>query len=278
MKYDFTLVKLYADFLNETDDIEESIREIMATGVDDLLAERLFIAEYCGLDTIGKDRVFFQKYFPISLKKLSIREYISDPYYKNISFKEQRKGNITFDNGIYRPYQPFVYDDLFVNYDGMIIPHIGFFAEEFSFPRISENGREWMTITPNEINTMKKPIAKANGRVLCLGLGLGYFTYMCSLKSNVEEIIVIEKNPILIDLFKDVLLPQFPFKEKVKLIEGDAFEFLRDTSLSFDFVFADLWHDCGDGVDLYLELKKYENKFPNTLFTYWIEDSIKLYL
>lgn len=278
MEYNFTLVKLYADFLNSTLDIEDSIKVIMATGVDDVLAERLFVAECCGLDTFGKDRTFFQKYFPLSLRKEFVEDYLSNPYLNNIVFKVGKKGNITFEKGIYKPYQPFVYNDLFLNFDGMIIPQVGFFTKEFSFPRICENGREWMTITPNEINTMKKPISLAKGRVLCLGLGLGYFAYMCSLKSEVEEIVVIERNPVLIELFKEFILSQFSFKEKVKVIEGDAFDYLKNPSSLFDFVFADLWHDCGDGVDLYLELKKYEDKYPKALFTYWIEDSMKFYL
>ena len=46
----------------------------------------------------------------------------------------------------------------------------------------------------------------------------------------------------------------------------------------FDFVFTDLWHDVSDGKDMYLKMKEYEKRSPNTIFSYWIEKSILCYL
>lgn len=46
----------------------------------------------------------------------------------------------------------------------------------------------------------------------------------------------------------------------------------------YDFVFTDLWHDVSDGIDMYLEMKKYEEQSPDTTFMYWIEKSILCYL
>ena len=43
---------------------------------------------------------------------------------------------------------------------------------------------------------------------------------------------------------------------------------------SFDCAFVDLWHDVSDGVELYIRMKKLENKNPWVSFNYWIEDSI----
>ena len=45
-----------------------------------------------------------------------------------------------------------------------------------------------------------------------------------------------------------------------------------------DYVFCDLWHDASDGKDLYLKLKKFEEKYKNIKFDYWIEKTIKYYL
>lgn len=61
------------------------------------------------------------------------------------------------------------------------------------FPAVLENERIWMTITPNEIETMKEAVDKAFGNVLTFGLGLGYYAYMVSEKVNVESITVVEK-------------------------------------------------------------------------------------
>ena len=46
---------------------------------------------------------------------------------------------------------------------------------------------------------------------------------------------------------------------------------------SYDFVFADIWHDAGDGRALYERMKQYEASCPSTEFTYWIEDTIRCY-
>jgi hypothetical protein len=50
------------------------------------------------------------------------------------------------------------------------------------FPALLENDRIWMTITPNEIEIMIKPVDEAFGHVLTYGLGLGYYAYMVSKK------------------------------------------------------------------------------------------------
>ena len=159
-------------------------------------------------------------------------------------------------------------------------PQVGFFEEHFRYPAILENGRIWMTVTPNEIETMKSPIEKAHGKVLTLGLGLGYYQYMISNKTNVDKIYIIDKNETIINLFKKYILPQFQNKDKIKIIHTDAFEFLKNdmSKYNFNFVFSDLWHDVSDGVDMYLDIKNYEKLYPNIDFEYWIEKSIKMYL
>ena len=43
---------------------------------------------------------------------------------------------------------------------------------------------------------------------------------------------------------------------------------------NFDHVFADLWHDPSDGLEMYRKLKKFESLSPRTQFDYWIEPSI----
>jgi hypothetical protein len=43
-------------------------------------------------------------------------------------------------------------------------------------------------------------------------------------------------------------------------------------------VFADIWHDAGDGRDLYLRMKKWETLYPDIKFSFWLEDTIRCYL
>ncbi len=161
------------------------------------------------------------------------------------------------------------------------LPHIGFFEEEFSYPAVYENGREWMTVTPNEVETMKDAVAEASGRVLTLGLGLGYFTFQASEKENVTSVTVVERDKNVISLFCEFILPQFPHAEKINIVEGDALAYLEKNSPEgkFDFMFADIWHDSSDGLDLYIKLKNIEKRQiggmkSRLLRRYWIERTI----
>ena len=106
------------------------------------------------------------------------------------------------------------------------------------------------------------------------GLGLGYYPFMVSLKSEVKDIYVIELDQNIIDIFKENLLPLFPNKEKIHIIKGDAKEYIKNIDNSFNTIFIDLWHNPEDGLPLYLYFKQYEKKHPNTKFQYWLEQSL----
>lgn len=56
----------------------------------------------------------------------------------------------------------------------------------------------------------------------------------------------------------------------------DALEYEKVYCEKYDYVFVDIWHDPSDGVPLYLKFKALERK--ETKYSYWIEDTIKLYL
>ena len=122
---------------------------------------------------------------------------------------------------------------------------------------------------------MQHAIDKVYGKVLCFGLGLGYFAYMASLKQEVTSITIIEKDPQIIELFTSSLLPQFEYKSKIVIIQADAFEYAKShmASEAFDSSFVDLWHDANDGLPMYLAMKAFEDKSPSTSFSYWLEAS-----
>ncbi|MBR2927015.1 MAG: hypothetical protein IKC31_05520 [Clostridia bacterium] len=202
--------------------------------------------------------------------------YRGNEYYKTIKFPSVRKGNWEMKHGSYAPYEPFVRTHPVLTKELREIPQIGYFEEEFPFPAILEDGVEWMTVTPNEIETMKEPIQRARGRVLTLGLGLGYFAFCASQKEEVTEVTVIEQDGNVISLVREHLLPQFPHREKIRIVQADAFDFLERTNLSgqFDYLFSDLWHDASDGLEMYIRIKKLLQKHPTLPRDYWIEPSL----
>lgn len=195
-------------------------------------------------------------------------------YYKNIKIPDVTIGSCSLTNE-YFDFGSTLIDNEKQTDDILEDPSIGFFVDKIGYPCIKEKDEVWMSITPNEINTMKNSIENVSGNVLVLGLGLGYYPYMISMKDNVSGITIIENNEDIIELFTQYILPQFEHKEKIKIIKQDAFEYLSSLADGqFDFCFADLWFSVNDGTALYLKLKVYQKKFRKTKFYYWIENAL----
>ena len=281
----FRLLRLFGLYINERADFitAEMVNEIARIGsfsTDD--AFLLLLAESCGVHPTdgGADGEFFSRFLAPSVRRLDPAEYRRDPYYRNIRFPDVRDGSWELRNDAYKPYQAFIWDD--VRPDGTLREPapLGYFDESFSYPAVLENDREWMLVTPNEVETIRPAVAAAHGDVLTFGLGLGYFPYMAAEKPEVKRVVVVEKDPAVIRLFRQYILPQFAHPEKITLVNADAFDYLDHEmpKEQFDYAYADIWHDAGDGVPLYLRFNKYEKVFPQTAFGYWIEETMLSYL
>ncbi|MBQ3482571.1 MAG: hypothetical protein IJA78_00155 [Clostridia bacterium] len=276
------LVQLFSLYLNlMPSSVAPEQVEALATdcGISRAEAYAHLLAAMAGLDAGGADRNFFWHWLLPAIHELSPADYTNDPYFQNIRIPSAHSGKWQLKTETLHPFEAFVCNDFLVTPDRRMIPQIGFFKEAYPFPAVLESGREWMTLQPNEMVTTKPAIQKAHGRVLTFGLGLGYFAYHAAEKENVESVTVVDVSEDVIDLFRTHILPQFPHREKVQLIKADAFEF-ADTRMAgnFDFVFADIWHDAGDGKELYLRMKQYEAKHPEIDFSFWLEDTIRCYL
>ena len=272
------VLSLVASYLNNCPElVTKEIIEGITNG-DKSQEERAFIAFLANVFSEDEEKadMIERDYLRFGVARLSPEKYTSDPYFQSIRIPKAEKGKWCFGYQAYKPYEGFIYRDLMFRGDYVEIPQIGFFDCEFSYPTVFQDGREWMAIKPNEIETMRVPIEKARGSVLVYGLGLGYFTYMVSQKDNVDTVTVVERDQSVIDLFVEYILPQFPNRQKIEIVKSDAFEFAKEKMAKggFDYVFTDLWHDVSDGVDLYVKMKKYEGECPNSHFEYWIEGSI----
>ncbi|MDF2788695.1 MAG: hypothetical protein K0S80_1793 [Neobacillus sp.] len=280
----YKLFALLSNYLNHAPDFinKAEMDELVKYGVSDEHAFAVILAAALGLDIVDnvEDKNFFNNYFKKMIHKLDANEYANNPYYKHIKKPTKKIGNSELKYEGYKPFEGFVCNDIIQTKEGRQIPQIGFFEEEFMFPAILENGRIWMTITPNEIETMKEAVDEAFGKVLAFGLGLGYYAYMISERDNVDSITIVDSNDDVIQLFQKYVLPQFKNAHKIKIIKADAFEYAQTyiAQGNYDFVFTDLWHDVSDGIDMYLKMKKFEGNSPKTVFTYWIEKSILCYL
>lgn len=281
MEENALIVSAYSRYINYTP------RFITKEMVDDLAKEcqvtnneayLLLLSAALGLDTVDnpEHRRLERLYITAGVRELDPLPYQKDAYCQTIHLPAQSFGKWNTQTSHYSAYEPFVWRDPILSPDFREVPQIGYFAADFAFPAIHENGVEWMSVKPNEVETMKEPIAHANGKVLTLGLGLGYFAFHASQKENVSSVTVIERERDVIELFRELILPQFPHKEKIRIIQADAFDYMQAElpKTSFDFIFADLWHDASDGLELYLKLKQLESNAHGTPTDYWIERSL----
>ena len=267
------------------DAIDKNMVDEIAGGFDREAREYAYaslLATYCGLDIsdIPDDKKLFRERFTRMIFMQEKENFINDPYYKNIRFPDVKKDNWEFKTMSFKPFEAFLADESALDVEGRLFPKIGFFEEEFFYPAVLENSREWMTVTPHEIRTTMPAVNKSFGNVLTYGLGLGYFTYMTSLKDNVKSVTVVEKDTNVIELFKDYILPQFENRDKVNIICDDAFSFAQNEfpKHDFNFVFADTWHDPSDGVEMYHKFKESECKKQDCVYMYWIEKTLKYYI
>ena len=147
-------------------------------------------------------------------------------------------------------------------------------SPKFLLSAILENGNEWMTLTPVDLDTCEEAIETAKGKVVTFGLGLGYYAYMVSEKKDVDSVTVVELSNDVINLFKAHILPQMPNGHKINIVNADAFEYAEKImpEENFDFAFVDTWRDASDGAPMYEKMRRLEECSKDTRFMYWIEN------
>ncbi len=275
----FRLAKLYSHLLNLDHCAVKPalIRDItQESSVTNTYVYYAILASLFGLDEdeSQEDAAFLHKYLSPSVKELYPFDYQNDPYIKTVTMPHTVQDSWQLTTMDYAPCQAFIFRDPIIREDFTEIPMLGFFMDGFSYPAVLQGGREWMTVTPNEIETMKAPIAQARGRVVTFGLGLGYFAFMAARKDSVNAVTVVERDQRVIRLFTRHILPQLPCKDKITLVCADAFDFLRTMKdRNFDYAFADIWHDTGDGLPLYVSMKQ-KTAHLTLPFDFWIESSL----
>lgn len=224
---------------------------------------------------------FFMNWIAAESKVFDAKAFNENPYIKNIDFSNQTNGDYELRYHDLMPYELDIYnvprriEELCVD-----IPRVSCFPEKFKYPVIFQKSIKstWMSVSPNEVFTMEKPIKNVKGKVLALGCGMGYFAYMASIKDDVESVTIIELEQSVIDLFETCILPQFDKKDKVTVIKADAVEYLtKMEDGEFDYCFADIWIGIEDIIP-YFEVKEIGRKFRKTRIDYWIEDSFAILL
>ncbi len=257
-----------------TKEMVDTLTEGTALSKED--AVRALLTEVLGLhpEESAEDRILQREYLFPAVRVYSPDRYKNDSYVKNVAGREIKNGKWEYVMQTYPPYRAAVAGDVETEEDATERMPLCFFNAPFSFFSVAENGNEWMTLTPVDIDTCQEAIDAAHGRVITFGLGLGYYAYMVAEKAEVESVTVVEKSHEVIEAFRSGLLPHFPHAEKITIVEADAFEYAEAIMPHehFDLAFVDTWRDAGDGLPMYLRMKPLEKLNPNTKFLYWIEN------
>lgn len=184
---------------------------------------------------------------------------------KNSNFK-----HLTIHEGRYEIADYSVFDEYGDFYTPLVV-----LDKTIQLPMIAEDNIGWMTPVLFEEKTMRHCVEKTHGNVLVVGLGIGFFPFNALLRPEVEKITIIEYNADIIKLFKEFILPQFPRKEAIEIIHGNAYEYLNNDYISqFDYTFVDIWRNNEDGVLILSNCLKNLDLSQEIPIDFWIEDAI----
>lgn len=268
------LEKLYHLF--DTKEINISIADMLLNAYEakDVFHQGNIYNQLVKYWNVKEDKKIVDKWVRKSIKEIDYRYFFNNDYYQSVKPLPYKYKDYSLKYDFYEPYQIIPFDEIKVDSkDYKEVTPIAYFPQQVPFLSLSYKNEVWMSITPNEIETMQPAIDRARGNVLVMGLGLGYYPYMISLLKQVKHIYVLEIDKNIIDIFNKCIFPHFPHQNKIHIIHGDAIEYLKDNPIHFDTTFVDIWHNPIDGLPLYLKIKQLEKDHPSNYF-YWLEESI----
>lgn len=115
--------------------------------------------------------------------------------------------------------------------------------------------------------TNDKIIKNARGDVLIIGLGIGFILLPIQEKQEVTSITVIEKYQDVIQL----VAPQLSINNKIKIIQGDVFDYKFDDNVKFDTLFCDIYgHNEFELKDWFIENYKQYCRDENSYIDAWL--------
>jgi predicted methyltransferase len=209
-------------------------------------------------------------------KEYSKKEIYENPFIQNIKFNEFKHGKYILDYNSVKKGEVFLHDNEFID-ELFYVPSFGYCKSDFLHPCIRIENVIHHFVAPEVINKYESIIEKANGNLLCLGLGIGYFPYMASLKDDVKEITIVEKDQDLIDIFNLKILPQFEYKGKINIIKADPIVYIHKLKENnYDYCVVDISANPCESLKNYIRLKKEERIHNDIKFLYYDEIRILL--
>lgn len=257
----------------------EELDDLMRLGITRDEAMEAVLLTQMGFDMdSGLGKEIYRGYLPGMIRGCCAEMIVNDLYVQAVGKIEYTEGNKHLTMDTLDAFQLFVRNDFEMDAQGRVLPQLGYFEKPVAFPVLLEDGFSWMSTEPNEVATLRPLAEQAHGRVVMMGLGLGYYAYHALLNADVSSVTVIERDEETITLFEKALLPVFPRKDCLKIVHADAFDYAQHmvNEYTADTVLVDLWKTAGDGIELYTRMKQLET--PGPKWQYWIEKTIQYYL
>jgi len=120
-----------------------------------------------------------------------------------------------------------------------------------------------MSNTSMEKRSNTRFVMDAHGNVFIAGLGIGLIVLPIQEKEEVKSITILEKYPEVIELVGK----QLPLNDKVKIIQGDVFDYEFAKGTKFDCLYFDIWNWVNSDVynnEMQVLKKKYR-KYKRSL-------------
>lgn len=152
-----------------------------------------------------------------------------------------------------------------------------FFTDDVIHPTLVEKHQydpmpeTWMSYTPSEIITQRGGVRAATGRVVMGGLGLGWLLNAVCLKPSVTEVVVVEKQKVIVDWLGPAIRKAYPAvaAKCKKWVVSDVYEFMQqdyDAGRHTETKYVlDIWARYGqrDGDGKY---RKWKDKLDSRLW------------
>lgn len=124
----------------------------------------------------------------------------------------------------------------------------------------------WMSITPNELITLRPGFRYTKGHTVIAGLGLGWSAVMIAKRKQVERITIVEKSESLAKWLWPHIAKRLTCDElnKINIEYGDAWEVLP--RLAADNAYIDIYEGTGYNHE---DEEKWQEKCPD-IKSFWI--------
>ena len=202
------------------------------------------------------------------------KKWMNNPYIKNVNFNKIKNNKYRYENVLIEKGFLFNADEIQDDEEQELKDYMKLrtLNNDIEVPFLYQGNKEWMMCTPSETITNDPYALKAHDKVITFGLGIGYFVYKALLNKKVESITVIEKSKEVIELFNSIK-KGFPNINKLKIINGDAFDYFNEKYLSkYDYIYVDIYKSSDDGRVIIEKLLEQYNP-PYSKLNFWIEKS-----